>query len=205
MIWNVGDVEVTQQDVWEDIFVNTIKIPPKPKNMDIIIDVSLECKLGTNTLSAEKMSEIVSPLSEANVEVMVKVLVGDEEAQPGEVTFARRFQALVHKNPLDDADYAHTAVVVLDTMTANSFNFIAEDVAHGKNNIRIQAKVVAVQLKGEQCPGHNEYPTAATIGKGSVIIECAKMIDDDDDDSDKDSDKDSDSDSDKKKKKKKKR
>jgi hypothetical protein len=173
VIWNIDDdgIEISPEDGWKDIFENNITIPPKPKNKDLIINVSLECKLVTNTLSTKKMSAIVPPLSEAEAEVMVHVLVDSDEAHPGEVTFARRFQALVHKVP---DDHAHTAVVVLDTITTNSFNFIAEDVKHGDRDIVVQAKVVSDH--DVECGGHD--PTSVSIGKGSLIVECVKIIED---------------------------
>jgi len=177
VIWNVGTVNLTPGD-WQDISINNIKIPPKKKGKDLIIDVSLESELKTNTLS------LMPPKSEAEVEVMVRVLVEGEIAQPDEVTFARRFQALIHNKPPSSEEpppaTAHNAVSVLYTTTANSFNFIAEDVPHGDLDIVVQAKVASEQINGEHCPMHDQ--TGVSILKGSVIIECVKMIEDDDED-----------------------
>lgn len=175
VIWNVGAVNLTSGD-WQDISINHIKIPPKRKGKDLIIDVSLESELKTNTLS------LMPPKSEAEVEVMVRVLVEGEIAQPDEVTFARRFQALIHNKPPTPEDpppaTAHNAVTVLYTTTANSFNFIAQDVPHGDLDIVVQAKAASEQITGKQCPMHDQ--TGVSILKGSVIIECVKMIEDKD-------------------------
>jgi hypothetical protein len=175
VIWNVGAVNLTSGD-WQDISINHIKIPPKRKGKDLIIDVSLESELKTNTLS------LMPSKSEAEVEVMVRVLVEGEIAQPDEVTFARRFQALIHNKPPSSGDplaTEHNAVVVLYTTTANSFNFIAQDVPNGGDlDIVVQAKVASEQITGDQCQMHDQ--TGVSILKGSVIIECVKMIEDKD-------------------------
>ena len=166
VVWNVGEVEMAPGD-WEDILVNTIKVP---ESATLIISVSLESEVKTNTLS------MPTPLSEANAEIMVRVLVDDEDfvASPGAVAFARRFQAIVHNKttpvPL------HNAVVVLYTTAANSFDFVAQDLDHGTHDIVVQAKVVSQNM--DQCPGHD--PTGALIHKGSVIVERVTTDDDDD-------------------------
>jgi hypothetical protein len=81
------------------------------------------------------------------------------------------------KLPLPE-DSEHNAVVVLYTTTANSFNFIAQDVPNGDLDIVVQAKVASEQIAGDQCQMHDQ--TGVSILKGSVIIECVKMIEDKD-------------------------
>lgn len=169
VIWNVDPVPITSEDDWENILVDTINVP---LSADLIISVSLECELKTNTLS------MTSPLSETDAEIMVRVLVDDDDfiASPGEVAFARRFQGLVHNKPpspdLPPPADPHNAVVVLYTTTASSFVFVAEDLDRGTHEIVVQAKVV-LEDDNPRCPGHD--PTDALINKGSVIVERVNM------------------------------
>jgi hypothetical protein len=169
VIWNVGEIDINivadgndEVKEEEEIFRRTIKVSDA---RNLIVNVSLECELKTNTLS--KLDQL---LSEADVKVMVSVLVDDEEAQPGEVTFARRFQALKHV-PGEDPNLAMVAIY---TTGANSFNFIKEDVSPGAHDIVVQANVVVHQEKGIQCSMHDD--TSVSILKGSVIVEGVKII-----------------------------
>ena len=168
LIWNVGDVKISpDSDDWQNIFKNSIKIT-KQETKDLIIDVSLECGITTNTRVVDDKSP---HKSEATVEVLVRVYVDDEIAQPEKVTFAKRFQALVSKKePLTKED---NIVTFLDTKAANSFKFVMEDVPGGTHNIVVQAKVSFIQ-DGLFCGGHPK--TNVSIGNGLVAVESVKMI-----------------------------
>jgi hypothetical protein len=165
----VDSICPTDPEEWTEVFSETIKVPFMRKTL--IINVSLECELKTNTLS------LTPPKSEANAKVVVHVLIDGEEADPGEVTFARRFQALIHNKPPDSSSpppaTLHNAVVVLYGTTANSFNFVYGDVPFGTHTIKVEAKVVP-EMVGDsgQCPMHDA--TMASIHKGTVIVECVQ-------------------------------
>lgn len=170
VIWNIGDVKIPpDSNKWENISKNTIKVP-KQKTKDLVINVSLECGITTNTRVVDDKSP---HKSEATVEVMVRVFVGDIIAQPEKVTFARRFQALVNRKKLLTKE--ENIITFLDTMTANSFNFIAEGVPGGTHDILVQAKVSSIQ-DGLFCGGHPK--TTVSIGKGLVAVESVKIIKD---------------------------
>lgn len=178
-------------DGWSTIFTADIKTSEKK---DLFVDVSLECGLTTNTTVISRQLE--KALANAEASVMVKVLVDGIEAAPGEVTFAKRMQELTAYFAGDISDAlsiedgalvidptlieSEELQLILDTMTANSFNFIAPNVSVGVHMIEVQAKV-SYSTRTETTD-LTEAAAAATayIGKGSVTVESVGMIKDED-------------------------
>ncbi len=180
-------------DGYSTIFTTIVKTP---QDKELFIDVSLECGLTTNTKVMSKQLE--RNLAEADAMVMVRVLVDGNEAAPGEVTFARRKQTLIAEfagdisNCLSIADTnddgipdavvvdedciePETLQLILDTMTANSFNFMASDLSSDEHKIEVQAKITYSDTPDEwisiEAPATNAY-----LGKGSVTVETVRMI-----------------------------
>jgi hypothetical protein len=185
VIWNIRDVEIVIPEKagtdkcpggdpgqWEEISTNEIRVP---EAKDLSINVSLESEVSTNN----RVKPDVPALSEALVEVKVRVLVDGVEADPGEVIFARRFQALVFKNA-EMPRPEHIVVTANHMVSANSFTFVAEDVPRGTHDIVVETKIVACQVIGDECGMHPG--TAVSLGNGTVTVECVEMIDDDDSD-----------------------
>ncbi len=178
------------------IFTQTIKTA---QQKDLFIDVSLECGLTTNTKVASKT--LARATAEAEAVVKVQVLVdgtmdGNEVALPGEIIFARRHQKLIAEFAgdisgaisVDDGILVidleliepETLQLILNTMNANSFNFIVKDLLAGTHTIQVQAKLIYVDGDAEEI-----YDTAETgamsnayLGMGSVTIEEVRMIKD---------------------------
>lgn len=197
---------------YETIFTQTIKMP---EQKDLIIGVSLECGLTTNTKVMSKSLE--KALAEAEAMVKVRVLVDPvydpdtgellnlEEAlaAPGEVIFARRTQTLIAEFAGDISDCIslvdtngdgipdsvvvdedcvepETLQLILDTMSANSFNFIVMDLGAGEHEIVVQADLTYntdTEVVGDSLA---EAIATAYVGKGSVTIEDSRMIKDED-------------------------
>ncbi len=182
---------------WTTILSNTIKTS---NPSDLFIDVSLECGLYTDTLVKSKGG--TKDTSTATAGVQVQVLVDGEVIHPGDVTFCRRTQELTatFQGLLTDAEgnscllteaivdaegnitgYSTTideeclrpeeVGLILDTMNANAFNFITADVGSGVHTIEVQAMISASTHYQEGSAG-----AIATIGKGSVVVDEAKMI-----------------------------
>lgn len=61
--------------------------------------------------------------------------------------------------------------LILRTLSANSFNFVAADLESGNHIIKVQAKIIA---NGEYGNGH--FEAYGLVGQGSVVIECVRMI-----------------------------
>jgi hypothetical protein len=185
----VGKITVIGKETdmgWTTILSNTIKTP---NQKDLFIDVSLECGLYTKTKVKSKGG--VPDTSMAEAVVLVRVLVDGEKAEPGRVVFARRAQTLTAKfqglmegamtvedgqvviDP-DELDF-EVLKLILDTMTANSFNFITDDLSAGEHTIEVQAKIKTATEAEE-----GSAQAWATVGKGSVTIEEVRMIQDED-------------------------
>lgn len=168
---------------WTTILSNDIKTP---NGKDLFIDVSLECGLYTMTHVKSKGGQKDESMAEAVIEV--RVLVDDEQAYPGEVVFASRtqtlkawFQGMVEDALVPDGnggwiidpellDYEELELI-LETMNANSFNFIMPDLTSGVHTVDVQAMVASTEESDE-----GSAEAWATVGNGSVTVELVRMI-----------------------------
>ena len=190
----VGGIAVVQNsayiagDPWLPIMKNTVKTS---QQKDLFIDVSLETGLTTNTKVTSKLLTRDVSISEANV--VVRVLVDGVEALPGNVTFDARKQTLIAEfagdlrgcldeyghviiDPNGDCVAPEMLALILETMGAHSFNFVAPDVQVGTHTIEVQAKLYYANTQGAEIAGYPE--TKAYLGKGSVTVESVRMIKD---------------------------
>jgi hypothetical protein len=153
---------------------------------DLFLGVSLECGLYTRTLSKSKGGNKDTSMAEAGVRV--RVLIDGVEAAPGEVTFCRRsqelsatFQGLIDGclsvddlgNVILDEEclLPEEIELVLDTMSANTFNFLHADAGVGTHFVEVQAMI---DLGTDAQAGDAE--ARATLGKGSLTIEEVRLI-----------------------------
>jgi hypothetical protein len=129
-------------------------------------------------------------------------------AAPGVVTFARRYQGLIAEfagsfstdkpewqacfvtddagiTTIDEACLEEEMVaLILDTMTANSFDFIMPDLKAGDHEVVVYADLDYQQTGDQFVDEYNELSTFAPedittrayIGKGSVTIESVRMV-----------------------------
>lgn len=176
----VGDIAITDTtDMgWTTILSQDLKTA---NQKDLLIDVSLECGLYTDTLVRSKGG--AKDTSGAQATIKVRVLVDGEEAYPGEVVFADRLQEvsavfagyLVDTDEdgfLDDEELnAEELQLILNTMNANSFNFVMDNLSANVHTIEVQAMICSdVYVMDGEAVAH------ATIGKGSVTIEAVRFI-----------------------------
>ena len=169
------------------IMSSTIKTA---EQKDLAIDVSLECNLVTRTkVSGQKGSKSTAG-AEASVEVAV-FMDGTVMAEPGWVTFCDRTQELsatlggvleecvVTVDPdtgvggftKDDCTFSDEDIeLMLDTTTANSFNFILFDVGTaGSEGHMIEVKTrISDSTYGD---GTFDASSNGYVGKGSVLVE----------------------------------
>ena len=159
---------------------------------DVVMDVSLECGVYTETLVKSKGGN--SDTSRAEAGVQVRVLVDGVMAEPNGlrgdqgVIFCSRMQEqtavfngfyenCVDANgdgsiSLDECDLTEEELkLVLDTMGAHSFNFFLTDLDQGDHHIEVQARI-----------WENTYAEAgsavagASIGMGSVSVDEVKFV-----------------------------
>ena len=68
--------------------------------------------------------------------------------------------------------------LILDTMSANSFNFIAPDVSVGPHTLSVYAQVQTIMSTETEVYATAEALADAWIGKGSMTVEEVRMIKD---------------------------
>jgi hypothetical protein len=146
--------------------------------------VSLESILLTSTTAKSKGGNKDTAVAEAGVAVRI-MIDGDETnlAYPGEVTFAKRtqtlsatFQGLIEDCVdaeghviLDDSCLQNEEIeLVLETMSANSFNFIMDNLSSGTHDVAIQVKTTSASLEGTA-------EASALIGKGSATVQEVRL------------------------------
>jgi len=168
-------------------FGNTIKTA---NQKDLFIGVSLEVGLYTQTLVKSK--NMVSDTSTAHSSVEIQVLVDGKAAEPGSVVYGRRIQTLTatlegaiascltivtNANGslsivLDPACVTPEEIeLILDTMDAATFNFVAVDVPQGLHDISVQARIIA----GTEVQTGSASATA-TVAKGTLTVESVRLI-----------------------------
>jgi hypothetical protein len=172
---------------WQTVLSNKIKTSSQK---DLFVGASLEVGLFTRTLVKSKL--MTSDTSLARGIIQVRVLVDGVQAEPGPVVYARRSQQLsatlegaissclqivtnadgtqsIVLNP--DCVTAEAIELILETMDAASFNFVAPNVAVGTHTISVQARI---DTTGSAEQG--SYEATATVGKGSMTVESVRLI-----------------------------
>ena len=191
---------------WTTLFTQDIKTP---NGKELFINVSLEAGLTTDTTVMSK--KLVQAIAEAEAIVAVRVLV-DGNSVPvngngdSDITFARRTQTLKASFAGDISscmtintegsiviDWAcvapETLQLILDTMQANSFNFIAPNLIAGTHTVKVQA-ILYYKAYGNLVQetidtavvtmAQGNAFAKAYLGNGSVTIETVRMIKDED-------------------------
>jgi len=184
-VGTIAILDTTEMD-WTTILSNNIKTP---NQKDLFIDVSVECGLYTRTLVKSAGNKDTAT---AEAGVYVQVLVDGAPAYPGEVVFCRRTQELTALFggimesctdlngdgviTYDECTWTPEELeLVLDTMNANSFNFILDDLTAGVHTVEVQARISSVTEAGA-----GVAEAWATIGKGSMTVEEVRLIQNED-------------------------
>ena len=172
---------------WTDVLKNTIKTA---NQKDLFVGASFEIGLYTRTLVRSK--NMVEDTSTARGSVQVRVLVDGVVAEPGAVVFGRRSQTLsailegqiagaLSVDPVTGSIVLDPALVnpetielILRTMDAASFNFVALNVPQGVHTITVQARI---NTGGSAEEG--QFEARALVGKGSMTVESVRLIKDD--------------------------
>ena len=184
----------TTQGEWHTVLANSIKTA---NQKDLFISASFEVGLYTDTLVKSKL--MVSDTSTAKADVKVRVVLdlgtgAERVVEPGEVVYGRRSQTL--SATLEGAIAGCLSVVtnldgslgivlnqacvqpevidlILDTMDAASFNFVAVDVPQGVHTVSVQA-----QINTTGTVQNGTFEAKALVGKGSVTVESVRLIKD---------------------------
>ena len=182
----------TTQGEWHTVLANSIKTA---NQKDLFISASFEVGLYTDTLVKSKL--MVSDTTTAKADVKVRVVLdlgtgAERVVEPGEVVYGRRSQTL--SATLEGAIAGCLSVVtnldgslgivlnqacvqpevidlILDTMDAASFNFVAVDVPQGVHTVSVQA-----QIETTGTVQNGTFEARALVGKGAVTVESVRLI-----------------------------
>lgn len=194
-----GSCNVGNDSEWRTILKQQIKTA---QQKDLFIDSALQCGIVTDTTVKSLNGSLDSAEARATVRVRVKITDGNGNvsyAQPstsidanqestgvnGGVVYCDRIQTLAAKfNGLNcTADLTTGAVtcadpeqlqLILKTMNASSFNFVAADMVSGMNTIEVQARSTAAT--GATGTNGSLANANAFIGMGAVAIEEVRMV-----------------------------
>src|SRR5438874_3689972 len=152
----IGPVTNTVTD-WQTVLEQNLKMA---NNHDLLMNAGFEVGLYTSTTVNSKL--MTTDTSTATASVKVRALVDGVTASPGEVVFGKRTQTLtatlegaiagclsIVTNPdgtqsivLDPTCVApETIELILDSMDAASFNFVALNVGVGVHTVCVQARI----------------------------------------------------------------
>ena len=178
----------TYDGPWVEILKTTLRTS---QQKDVLVGVSLETGLFTDTLVSSKNGNSDTSKSEASIEV--EVLVDGKPAAPGVVIFNKREQRMMAQfggilRSCTDANLDGTLnmetecvidpeqlQLVLNTMSANHFNFSLDDLGTGVHTISVRARI---GLKADAQTG--SATAAASVGKGSITVEEVRFVKDQD-------------------------
>jgi len=179
--------ETTGTGDWVTVLANNIRTP---NQKDMFIGVSLEVGLFTRTQIKGK--NLVTDTSLAQAAVEVRVMVDGRIAEPGAVVFGRRSQTLSATlegaiagclSLVTNADGTVSIVVdptcvtpetielILDTMDANAFNFVLQDLTPGVHTVAVQARIQTGTAAQQ-----GTATATATVGRGSMTVESVRLI-----------------------------
>jgi len=177
---------------WQTLLSNKIKTA---NQKDLFIHASFEVGLYTDTLVRSK--GMVSDTSTAKATVKVRVVLdpgtaAERVVEPGEVVYGRRSQTLsatlegaiagcltiatnidgslsIVLDPL--CVQPEVVQLILDTMDAASFSFVAVNVPQGVHTVAVQA-----QIETSGTAQNGTFVATGMIGKGAVTVESVRLI-----------------------------
>jgi hypothetical protein len=171
---------VTPSNTWTTILSNTIKMASQK---DLLVNVSLVSSLFTSTTVNSKNG--ITDTQSATAGVQVQVLLDGAPVPPGPVVFAKRVQTLsatlqgiISGALTTDATgniIINPALVtpeqitlILQTMSANSFEFIQGNVAVGMHTVQVQ---VMINTSSTTTASAN-----ALVGPGTFSAEEVRLV-----------------------------
>jgi len=179
--------ETTGTGDWITVLDNVIKTA---KNKDMFISGSLECGLFTQTLVRSK--NMKKDTSTASVSIQVRALVDGNVVPPGIVTYAARTQTLSATlegaiagclNIVTNLDGSLSIVLdpdcvtpeeielILNTLSAHSFEFVAVDVPQGVHTVALQARISTSTSTQE-----GSASATGLVGKGTMTVESVRLV-----------------------------
>ena len=163
----------------EAVLEQTIKTANKK---DLFIDVSLQSAVFTGTTVKSKKME--RDTSAAAAAVLLRVTIdkgeaGERVAFPGIIVYNARLQVLTavlqgvipEDWPIGEITIPEEIGLFIGTLSANSFNFIVDDLSSGMHTVTVDAWAISWAMTQEGCA-----QAAAVIGLGSMTVEEVRMV-----------------------------
>jgi len=179
--------ETTGTSDWETVLSGIIKTP---NNKDMFISGSLEAGLFTQTEVSSRGNH--RDTSTATVSIQVRALLDGEIVPPGIVTYAARTQTLSAElegaiagclTIVTNADGSISIVLdedcvtpevidlILATLSAQSFDFVAVDVPVGVHTVSLQARITT---SGSAQNG--SFSALGFVGKGTLLVSSVRLV-----------------------------
>lgn len=170
---------VMDAEGWTNVLSTTLGNSGAPK--DLIIGLTYETMLMTETVVKSKGGDKSSAIADAEIEMYVTV--DGNMAAPGIVTFDKRTQELWAKlgGVLDCEDTNLDGIVsfdectltdeeiglILDTKAAHGFNFLSSDIGSGSHVIKAYARLTTDDTV---VTNNGEANASASLGKGTLAV-----------------------------------
>jgi hypothetical protein len=176
--WTSGEYDWAWDFDGDQILEQTIKTA---NQKDLFIDVSLQSAVFTGT--TVKSKEMNRDTSAAAAAVLLRVWIdkgtpAEDLAFPGIIVYNARLQVLTAvlqgEVTLDDGIVIGDPEEIglfIGTMSANSFNFIVDDLAAGMHKVTVEAACVSWAMNQQGCA-----QAVAVIGLGSMTVEEVRMV-----------------------------
>src|SRR5262245_3240417 len=170
---------------WVTILSAPIKMPAAK---ELFVSGSIEAGLFTQTLVKSKNNK--KDTSTASVAIQVRAMIDNTEVPPGVVTYAARTQTLSATlegaiggclTTVTNADGTTSIIVdqdcvtpeeielILSTLNAASFNFVASNVPVGTHVMSLQARI-----SSSTSSQSGSASASALVGKGTVIAQTVR-------------------------------
>jgi hypothetical protein len=170
---------------WVTILSSPIKMPAAK---ELFVSASLEAGLFTQTLVKSKNNK--KDTSTASVAIQVRAKIDNTEVPPGVVTYAARTQTLSATlegaiggclTTVTNADGTTSIIVdqdcvtpeeielILSTLNAASFNFVASNVPVGTHMLSLQARI-----SSSTSSQSGSASASALVGKGTMIAQTVR-------------------------------
>jgi hypothetical protein len=184
-----SELTLVKQTTGTNGWVTVLAAPIKtPASKELYVNGSLEAGLYTQTLVRSKNNK--KDTSTASVAIQVRALIDGQAMPPGTVTYAARTQTLsatlegaiagclsLVNNPdgtssiiLDqDCVTPEEIELILSTLNAASFNFVASNVPVGDHVVSLQARISSSTSVQE-----GSATAEGLVGKGSMIVQIVR-------------------------------
>ena len=169
---------LTDSDGFTKVLDTTLSNSGTPK--DLVIGLSFETSLFTETVVRSKGGSKSTSTADAAIDMYV--LVDGQAATPGTVTFDKRHQELwaslggvlncADANgdgivSFDECDVTDEEIgLILDTKSAHTFNFLANNIGSGSHTIEAYARL----SKDGSVEGTGDSDASASLGKGTLSV-----------------------------------